>query len=94
MSVAADQREMQRRQAVAADPRRRSAGQASSCPVATHWLKSLLDMAIAGFALLLFLPLLLVVMMVIRLESPGSSIFASGGPATGARSSRSTSSAP
>ena len=43
--------------------------------MATHPLKRLLDVAIAGFALLLFLPLLLVVMMVIRLESPGSSIF-------------------
>ena len=44
-------------------------------PVATHWLKRLLDVGIAGFALLLFLPLLLVVMGVIRLESPGASIF-------------------
>jgi exopolysaccharide biosynthesis polyprenyl glycosylphosphotransferase len=43
--------------------------------VATHPLKRFLDVAVAGFALLLFLPLLLVVMWVIRLESPGSSIF-------------------
>jgi putative colanic acid biosynthesis UDP-glucose lipid carrier transferase len=44
-------------------------------PVATHPLKRFLDVLIAGFALLLFLPLLLVVMAVIRLESPGSPIF-------------------
>jgi exopolysaccharide biosynthesis polyprenyl glycosylphosphotransferase len=43
--------------------------------VATHPLKRLLDILFAGFSLLLFLPLLLVVMMVIRLESPGPSIF-------------------
>jgi putative colanic acid biosynthesis UDP-glucose lipid carrier transferase len=44
-------------------------------PVATHPFKRVLDVALAGFALLLFLPLLLMVMAVIRLESPGSAIF-------------------
>jgi lipopolysaccharide/colanic/teichoic acid biosynthesis glycosyltransferase len=44
-------------------------------PVATHPFKRVLDVAIAGFSLLLFLPLLLVVMGAIRLESPGQAIF-------------------
>jgi lipopolysaccharide/colanic/teichoic acid biosynthesis glycosyltransferase len=44
-------------------------------PVATHPIKRVLDVLIAGFALLLFLPLLLVVMAAVRLESPGQSIF-------------------
>ena len=43
--------------------------------VATHPLKRLTDILVAGFALLLFLPLLLVVMLVIRLETPGQAIF-------------------
>jgi len=43
--------------------------------VANHPVKRLLDVSIAGFALLLFLPLLLMVMLVIRLESPGQAIF-------------------
>jgi putative colanic acid biosynthesis UDP-glucose lipid carrier transferase len=43
--------------------------------VATHGFKRLLDVLIAGFSLLLFLPLLLVVMAAIRLESPGQAIF-------------------
>jgi putative colanic acid biosynthesis UDP-glucose lipid carrier transferase len=43
--------------------------------VATHPLKRFLDVTIAGSALLLFLPLLLMVMVVIRLESPGPAIF-------------------
>ena len=43
--------------------------------VATHWLKRAIDVFVAGFALLLFLPLLLLVMLVIRLESPGEAIF-------------------
>ena len=43
--------------------------------VATHPFKRLLDVLVAGPALLLFLPLLLMVMLVIRLESPGQSIF-------------------
>ena len=44
-------------------------------PVATHVFKRLLDVVIAGFSLLLFLPLLLVVTAAIRLESPGQAIF-------------------
>src|SRR3569833_3762021 len=43
--------------------------------VATHAFKRLLDVLIAGFALLLFLPLLAVVSGVIKLESPGPAIF-------------------
>jgi putative colanic acid biosysnthesis UDP-glucose lipid carrier transferase len=43
--------------------------------IARYPLKRLMDVTIAGFALLLFLPLLLVVMAVIRLESPGQAIF-------------------
>jgi hypothetical protein len=38
-------------------------------------LKRLFDILAAGFGLLLFLPLLLVVMWAIRIESPGSAIF-------------------
>jgi putative colanic acid biosynthesis UDP-glucose lipid carrier transferase len=43
--------------------------------VATHPLKRGFDIMAAGFGLLLFLPLLLVVMMAIQLESPGPAIF-------------------
>jgi putative colanic acid biosynthesis UDP-glucose lipid carrier transferase len=43
--------------------------------VATSGLKRALDIFVAGWALLLFLPLLLVVMAAIRLESPGPAIF-------------------
>jgi putative colanic acid biosynthesis UDP-glucose lipid carrier transferase len=75
LSVLADQGEMDRSRVVSAESRRRPAALNLSYPVATHPLKRLLDVSLAGFALLLFLPLLLVVMMVIRLESPGSSIF-------------------
>ncbi|WP_349257108.1 sugar transferase, partial [Phenylobacterium sp.] len=49
--------------------------EAWALPVATHPFKRLLDVLIAGFALLLFLPLLAVVSGVIRLESPGPAIF-------------------
>jgi putative colanic acid biosynthesis UDP-glucose lipid carrier transferase len=42
---------------------------------ATSRLKRLFDIVAAGSALLLFLPLLVVVMLAIRLESPGSAIF-------------------
>ncbi len=56
-----------------ADYRLRS--HAASTIVATHPLKRLTDIMVAGFALLLFLPLLLIVMLVIRLESPGHAIF-------------------
>ncbi len=48
---------------------------AGSTAVATHPLKRLTDIVVAGFALLLFLPLLLMVMLVIRLETPGQAIF-------------------
>ena len=44
-------------------------------PVASHPVKRLLDFLIAGFGLLLFLPLLLLVTAAIRIETPGSSIF-------------------
>ena len=48
---------------------------AAPLAVATHPFKRFLDVTLAGFALLLFLPLLLMVMGVIRLESPGQAIF-------------------
>ena len=43
--------------------------------VASSRVKRLFDIVAAGLALLLFLPLLLLVMAAIRLESPGSAIF-------------------
>lgn len=43
--------------------------------VAASRLKRLFDIAVAGGGLLLFLPLLLVVMLAIQLESPGPAIF-------------------
>src|SRR3954454_9003316 len=43
--------------------------------VATHPVKRLFDILGAGFGLLLFLPLLAIVMLAIRLESPGPAIF-------------------
>jgi putative colanic acid biosynthesis UDP-glucose lipid carrier transferase len=49
--------------------------QAEPLPVATHPFKRLLDVTIAGFALLLFLPFLLMVMIAIRSETPGQAIF-------------------
>jgi putative colanic acid biosynthesis UDP-glucose lipid carrier transferase len=48
---------------------------AAATPVASHPVKRLVDVLIAGFALLLFLPLLLMVSAVVRLESPGPAIF-------------------
>lgn len=48
---------------------------AAPSPVATHPFKRLLDVSLAGFALLLFLPFLIMVMVVIRAETPGSAIF-------------------
>jgi len=48
---------------------------AAPTAVATHPFKRFLDVTVAGSALLLFLPLLLMVMLVIRLESPGQAIF-------------------
>jgi putative colanic acid biosynthesis UDP-glucose lipid carrier transferase len=47
----------------------------ASSRVATHRLKRLFDILAAGFGLLLFLPLLVVVIFAIRAESPGSAIF-------------------
>ncbi len=63
------------RRASAADLPCRLVTSASFEVVATHPLKRLTDIMVAGFALLLFLPLLLIVMLVIRLESPGHAIF-------------------
>jgi putative colanic acid biosynthesis UDP-glucose lipid carrier transferase len=75
VSVATDPGEMERRRAAGSDTRRRPLAEAAVHAVATHPVKRLMDVTIAGFALLLFLPLLLVVMAVIRLESPGQAIF-------------------
>jgi exopolysaccharide biosynthesis polyprenyl glycosylphosphotransferase len=55
-------------------PQRRRADLRRST-VATHPLKRLFDIVAAGFGLLLFLPLLAMVMVLIRLESPGPAIF-------------------
>ena len=75
MSVATDPGEMERRRAAGSGARRRPLAEAAVHAVATDPVKRLMDVTIAGFALLLFLPLLLVVMAVIRLESPGRAIF-------------------
>ena len=48
---------------------------AAPSAVATHPLKRLFDIGAAGSALLLFLPLLLVVMWAIKIESSGPAIF-------------------
>jgi putative colanic acid biosynthesis UDP-glucose lipid carrier transferase len=53
----------------------RSAPQNLGFAVATSGLKRAMDVAVAGWALLLFLPLLLLVMVVIQVESPGPAIF-------------------
>jgi len=45
------------------------------CGGATSGLKRVFDMVVAAWALLLFLPLLLVVMVAIQVESPGPAIF-------------------
>ncbi|MBS0334772.1 MAG: sugar transferase [Proteobacteria bacterium] len=52
-----------------------SAPDSPSLAVATHPVKRLADVLLAGLALLLFLPLLLLVSGVIKLESPGPAIF-------------------
>ena len=76
VSVLADRGETDRRlRRAAADPGCPSPAALSAHAVATDPLKRLLDVLVAGFALLLFLPLLLMVTVVIRLETPGSSIF-------------------
>ena len=48
---------------------------ARSWPVATDPLKRLFDIFASAFALLVFLPLLVMVMVLIKLESPGPAIF-------------------
>ena len=50
-------------------------GRAAELPVATSRLKRGFDIVVAGFALLLFLPLLVMVTVAIRVESPGRAIF-------------------
>lgn len=75
VSMLAEQGEMNRAQSAGLERRVRPSAGLSAYPVATHPFKRVLDVLIAGFALLLFLPLLLVVMGVIRLESPGQAIF-------------------
>jgi putative colanic acid biosynthesis UDP-glucose lipid carrier transferase len=74
VSVLAGQGELKRGHATVA-PRRQSTPDVLSYPVATHPFKRLLDVSLAGFALLLFLPFLVMVMVVIRTETPGSAIF-------------------
>ena len=75
VGVPADRSEMERRQMTAPGARPPQADEWSVHAVASHWFKRFLDVSVAGAALLLFLPLLLVVMVVIRLETPGQSIF-------------------
>jgi len=53
----------------------RPSGSAAACGGALSAAKRLFDILVAGCALLLFLPLLLVVMVAIRTESPGPAIF-------------------
>ncbi len=73
MSVLADQGRVSR--PCDREPGQYSARRPSLRSVATHPLKRLTDIVVAGFALLLFLPLLLMVMLMIRLETPGQAIF-------------------
>ena len=75
VSMPAEQGETEQARTTPADPCGLSFCDFSALPVATHPFKRVLDVAIAGFALLLFLPLLLMVMAAIRMETPGSSIF-------------------
>jgi putative colanic acid biosynthesis UDP-glucose lipid carrier transferase len=51
------------------------AGAPATCGGATSGLKRVFDIVIASWALLLFLPLLVVVLVAIQIESPGSAIF-------------------
>ncbi|THD63278.1 MAG: exopolysaccharide biosynthesis protein [Phenylobacterium sp.] len=74
VSVLTEQGDLNQARQAAARPRRRFSDVAA-LPVATHPFKRFLDVTVAGFALLLFLPLLLVVMLAIRLETPGQAIF-------------------
>jgi putative colanic acid biosynthesis UDP-glucose lipid carrier transferase len=75
VSVLAERGERDHGRTAVAGQRRHPAAGVLSPAVATHPLKRLLDVSIAGFVLLLFLPLLLMVVAVIRMETPGSSIF-------------------
>jgi putative colanic acid biosynthesis UDP-glucose lipid carrier transferase len=52
-----------------------SSAEPAARPVATHPLKRAFDVLAAGIALVLFLPLLLLVVVLIKLESPGPAIF-------------------
>jgi putative colanic acid biosynthesis UDP-glucose lipid carrier transferase len=53
----------------------RPSGPAATYGGASSSAKRLFDIVVAGYALLLFLPLLVVVMLAIRMESPGGAIF-------------------
>jgi putative colanic acid biosynthesis UDP-glucose lipid carrier transferase len=70
VSVLADNTGFQPR---AADPA--VAGAPAELAVATSGVKRAFDIVAAAFALLLFLPLLVVVMVAIQIESPGPAIF-------------------
>ena len=71
LGALADQGDVRRKARRPAVSRRASVSPA----VANHPLKRLFDILAAGFALLLFLPLLGLVVVAIRLESPGPAIF-------------------
>jgi putative colanic acid biosynthesis UDP-glucose lipid carrier transferase len=74
VSVLAGEGDVKRRLAAAPD-RVRAARNSLVHAVATDPLKRLFDILAAGFGLLLFLPLLAVVVLAIRIESPGGAIF-------------------
>ena len=69
-----DERTVERYTA-AADFERQPVATSSRWTVATDPLKRLFDIVASGLGLLLFLPLLVLVMMLIKLESPGPAIF-------------------
>lgn len=76
MSMLADQGDMKRSRAAIVEHRATiHKSEPRPLPVATHPFKRCLDVLIAAFALLLFLPLLLMVSAAIRLESRGPAIF-------------------
>ncbi|MGZ3377512.1 MAG: hypothetical protein ACXU8S_13020, partial [Phenylobacterium sp.] len=66
MSMLAEHGELERTHLASVAQRSRTSSDPSPLPVATHPFKRLLDVVIAGFSLLLFLPLLAVVMAAIR----------------------------
>ncbi|MDB5500008.1 MAG: pssZ, partial [Phenylobacterium sp.] len=74
VSVLAGEGDVKRRLTAAPD-RVRAARNSLVHAVATDPLKRLFDILAAGFGLLLFLPLLAVVVLAIRIESPGGAIF-------------------